>query len=134
MAKLAVHRPLDERHVDDDLRTRPVRAQPRQARGPGERRRRNLEAIEPRAEIEQQLRVEAGPDFSGEDEIVRLALRLELRTRRALPRGEIADQQRAEADARALRIGEAANHELLARISSSASAANAGARRSNCAA
>ena len=41
------------------------------------------------------------PTLPGEDEVVAL---------------EVADEQRAEADARALRIGEAADHELLRRL------------------
>ena len=63
-----------------------------------ERRRRDLGRVEPRAQIEQQLRVEAGSDLSGEDEVAAV---------------EIADEQRAEADAAALRIREAADDEIL---------------------
>src|SRR5262249_55565398 len=114
MAQLAVHRPLDERHLHDDLRPHPVGADAGQARAAGERRRRNLERVEPRAQIAQQFRVEAGADPSGEHEILTIARRLALRTPRVSRRGEIADEQRAEADARTLRIGEAANDELLA--------------------
>src|SRR5207253_4231278 len=60
-----------------------------------------LDSIEPRAQIEQQLRVEAGADLAGEHEFVLL---------------EIPDEQRAEADAPPLRIGEAADDELLRRL------------------
>ena len=101
MAQLAVHRPLDERDLHDDLGPHPVRAQARQPDGLGERRLRDLERVQPRAQIEQQLRVEAGADLAGEDEVVPL---------------EVADEQRAQADARALRIGEPADHELLRRL------------------
>ena len=66
-----------------------------------ERRRGDLERVEPRAQVEQQLRVEARADLAGEHEVVAL---------------EVADEQRAQADARALRIGEAADDELLARL------------------
>ena len=66
-----------------------------------ERRLRDLERVEPRAQVEQQLRVEAGADLAGEDEVVAV---------------EVADEQRAEADAAALRIGEAADDELLRRL------------------
>ena len=62
---------------------------------------RDLERVEPRAQLEQQLRVEAGADLAGEDEVVAVV---------------VADEQRAEADARALRIGEAADDELLRRL------------------
>src|SRR5439155_5580075 len=101
MPQLAVHGPLDEGDLHDDLRARPMRAQAGQPLRARERRRRDLDPIEPRAQIEQQLRVEAGADLAGEHEIVLL---------------EIPDEQRAEADASALRIGEAADDELLRRL------------------
>src|SRR2546422_301340 len=100
MAQLAVHRPLDEGDLDDDLGPRPVRAQARQPFRSGEGRLWDLEAIQPRAQIEQELCVEAGADLAGEHEVVTV---------------EVPDEQRAEADPRALRIGEAADHELLRR-------------------
>ena len=86
MAQLAVHRPLDEGDLHDDLGPHPVRAQARQADAPcvnggfGD-----LERVEPRAQVEQQLGVEARADLAGEDEVVAF---------------EVADEQRAEADAR----------------------------------
>ena len=70
VAQLAVHRPLDERHLHDDLRPHPVRAHARQPVGLRERRRRDLERVEPRAQVEQELGVEAGADLAGEDEVV----------------------------------------------------------------
>ena len=103
MAKLAVHRPFDEGDLHDDLGPHPVRAQARQPDGLGERRLRDLERIEPRAQVQQQLRVEARADLPGEDEVGRPSL-------------EVADQQRAQADAGSLRIGEPADHELLRRL------------------
>ena len=57
--------------------------------------------VEPRAQIEQELRVEAGADLSGKHEIAAFV---------------VADEQRAETDARALRIGEPADDELLRRF------------------
>ena len=98
MPQLVVAGPLDERHLHDDRRPHPVRAQLRQALRDRERRLRDLDRIETLAQIEQQLGVEAGADLSGEHEVVAFV---------------VADQQRAEADARALRIGEAADHQLL---------------------
>ena len=58
----------------------------------------DLQRVEPRAQLEQQLGVEAGADLSREDQVVAVV---------------VADEQRAEADARPLRIGEAADHQLL---------------------
>src|SRR5262245_54668714 len=101
MAELAVHRPFDEADLHDDLGPDPVRAQARQAGPFRERRRRELDRVEPGAQIEQEPGVEAGPDFSGEDEIVAL---------------EVADEQRAQADAAALWISEAADDQLLRRL------------------
>src|SRR6185436_4930000 len=109
MAQLAVRRPFDEGDLDDDLRTHPVRAHARQPDGLGERRLRDLERIEPRAELQQELRVEAGADLPGVDKVVVLALRLTLAGRRALSSGEVADEQRAQTNASALRIGEPAD-------------------------
>src|SRR5882762_4530471 len=98
MAELAVHRPLDEGDVHDDLGAHPMRAEARQPFGPGEWRRRDFQVIKPRPEIEQHLRVETGADLPGKDEIVAV---------------EVAEQQGAKADAASLRIGEAADDELL---------------------
>src|SRR5262245_20016721 len=98
--ELAVHGPFDERDLDDDLRPDPVGAQARQAAGFRERRTGNLEPVEPRAQIEQELRVEARADFPGEDEVAAVV---------------VADEERAEPDARALRIREPADDELLRR-------------------
>ena len=96
MAKLPVPGPLDEARLDDDLRADPVRAQPRQALGPGEWRLRNLESVQPRTQIEQEFGVEAGTDLSGETEVFFV---------------EIADQQRSQPHSLALWIGEAADDE-----------------------
>src|SRR5438128_6168687 len=101
MPELAVHGPLDEGDLHDNLGTHPMRAQARQSFASGERRLLDLETIEPRAQVEQQLRVEPGADLAGEDEIVLI---------------EVADEERAQTGARALRIGEAADYELLRRF------------------
>src|SRR5262245_42720796 len=101
MAKLAVRRPLDEGDLHDDLGTYPVRSNERQADSFGERRFRNLESVEPGAEIQQQLRIEACADLPGKNEVVPL---------------EVAYKQRPQADPPALGISEAANHELLRRL------------------
>src|SRR5580700_8034652 len=97
MPQLAVHRPLDEADLYDQLRTYPVRAQARQPLRLREGRCRQLDRVESRAEIEEQLRVEAGADLSREDEVVAVV---------------VADEQCTETGARALGIGEAADHEL----------------------
>ena len=101
MAKLAVHRPFDEGDLDDDLRTHPMRAHAWQPDGLRERRLRDLERIQPRAEIQQQLRVETGADLPAKTKSSRL---------------EVAHQQRAEADPYALWVREPANDELLRRF------------------
>src|SRR5262245_12219960 len=101
MAQLAVAGPLDEGDLDDDFGSRPVRAVARQADRTRERRARERERVELRSELRQQLRVEAGADLSREHEVVAL---------------EVADEQRAQADPAAPRVGEAADHELLRRL------------------
>src|SRR5437762_10003178 len=101
MAKLAMHRPVDEGDLYDDLGTHPVRPNARQPDGFGERRYRELERVEPGAEFHQELCVEARADLPGKNEVFIL---------------EIADQQRAQADPSALRIGEAADYKLLRRL------------------
>ena len=58
-------------------------------------------AVQPVAQIQQQLGVEPGADLAGEHEIVGL---------------EVADEQCAQADPAALRIGEPADDELLRRL------------------
>ncbi len=67
----------------------------------GEWRVRDFDGIESSAEIEQELGVEARAHFAGEHEILTL---------------EIPDEQRSEANACALRIGEAADDQLLGRF------------------
>src|SRR5687767_4637050 len=101
MPELAVHGPLDETDLHDDGRSDPVGAETGKALGLRERRLRDFERVEPRAQVEQQLCVETGADLAGKDEVLSFV---------------IADEQGAEADARALRIGEPADYELLRRL------------------
>src|SRR5262245_66632391 len=98
MAKLAISRPFEKGHLDEDLRAHPVGAKARQPLRPGERRRRDLERVQPRPEVEQQSRIETGADLSGKDETGSLA---------------DTDEQRAEPHARPLRTGEPAAGERL---------------------
>src|SRR5436309_574200 len=101
MAKLAMHRPLDEGDLHDDLGTHPVRPNSGQPDGFGERGFWNLERIEPRAEFHQQLHIEARTYLAGEDKIFIL---------------EITYEQRAQTDSSSLRVGEPADHKLLRRL------------------
>src|SRR5437879_13624126 len=90
--------PLDERDLHYDLGPHPMGADARQAGRFCEGAARNLESVEALAEVEEQLGVEARADLPRENEIVAL---------------EVAKQDRAEAPAHALRIGEAADDQLL---------------------
>src|SRR4051812_4687785 len=103
MSQLAVHRPLDERHLDDDLRPHPVRAHAWETCGPRERCRRNFQPIELLAELAEQLRIEAGAHLARVNEVVAVWL-------------VVADQKRAEANASPLRVSEPANDQLLRRL------------------
>src|SRR5688572_16677027 len=101
MPQLAVYGPFRERDLHDDFGLDPMGSDLRQPYGLGERRGRLLDPIEPLTQVEEQGVVEAGSDLAGEDEVVRF---------------EIPDEQRAEADARALRIGEPADDQFLRRL------------------
>ena len=90
--------PLDEGNPHNYLGTRPMRPNARQPDGFGERGPRDLERVEPCPEVQQQPRIEARANLPGKNELVVF---------------EIADEQRAQAHANALRIGEAADHKLL---------------------
>src|SRR5438309_7174538 len=90
--------PFDEGDLDDDLRSHPVGAHPRQPLGSGEGRLVDFETVESRAKLREQSRVEARPDLAGEHEVAVI---------------EIADEERAQPDATALGIGEAADDEAL---------------------
>src|SRR4051812_17856274 len=94
--QLAVYRPLDEADLHDQFRTYPVRTQARQPRRLREGRRRQLDRVEPRAQIEEQPGVEAGADLSRKEELVVVV---------------VADEQRAQTGTRSSRIREAADDE-----------------------
>ena len=101
MTKLVVFGPLNEADLDDDLRADPVSAYAREADGFGEGRLLDLDAIELGAQVVQEFRIKAGADLAGENEIIAVV---------------VANQQGAQADALALRIGEAADYELLGQL------------------
>src|SRR6201991_330380 len=98
MTQLTVYGPLYETNVHDDLRTHPMRAHARQADCSCKGRFGKFKLVQPRTQIEQQLRVETSADFARKDEIVAFVL---------------TDEQCAEPDALALRIGEPADDEVL---------------------
>src|SRR5215467_733508 len=97
MAQLAMHGPLDEPDLNDDLRTHPVSLAGKAFRF-RERRLVDGDGVEPLSQVEQELCVEARADLAGEDEVAIMV---------------IPDEKRAETHARALRIGESADDELL---------------------
>src|SRR4051812_8651469 len=101
MAKLLVHGPFDERDLHDDLRDDPMHPDARQSFRASERRPRNFDGVESRAQIEEECRIEARADLAREDEIVSL---------------EIAHEQRSQADAPTLRIGESAYDKVLGEL------------------
>src|SRR5574339_682141 len=98
MTQLAVRGPLDKSDVDKDLRLHPVRTQTRQARGFRERRLWDLEFIEPGAETQKKLRIEACSYLAREDEVIVLLM---------------TDEQRTETHSLPLRIGETADDKVL---------------------
>ena len=64
--------PLDERSLHHDLGLHPVRPDPRQADGFREWGLRDLESIEARTQVEQQLGVESRSDLTREYKLVGL--------------------------------------------------------------
>src|SRR5437867_209000 len=101
MTQLAVHRPLNETHLHDDLGPYPVSAYAWQADGPGKRGLSNLDLIQLRTEIEQQTRIKASPNLACKYKI---------------PVVIIANQQRPEADSFSLRIREPTDNKLLSQL------------------
>src|SRR5260370_16019118 len=101
MAELSVHGPFAKGDLYDDLGTHTMRAQARQPLGFGEGRLCDLERVQLPAEIEEQLRVEAGADLPGKHKVIAL---------------EVTDEQGAQADPSTLRIREPTSHELLRRL------------------
>src|ERR1041385_2812754 len=98
MSQFVVARPLDESDAHDDLRPHPMLPHAWQAGSAREWRAVDFGGAKSRPQIGQQRGVESGADLSGEDEIVAV---------------EIPDEERAESDATALRIGEAADDKVL---------------------
>src|SRR5688500_11311182 len=98
MAKLTVHGPFNEADLYHHLRTHPVRAQTRQANGFGKWRLFNLELIQSRTQFQQQLRVKTSSHLPCESEVIVLV---------------VSHQQRAESDARTLRVCESTHDQLL---------------------
>src|ERR1700722_6701577 len=96
-----MHGPFDEPNLYDNLRPNPMRADTRQADRFGEGAFGDFDFVEPRTQSDQLLRVEACAHLAGEDELIAF---------------EVAKQQRAEPTAFALRISEAADHQLLRRL------------------
>ena len=97
MTQFAMRGPLDETDLDHDLRLNPVRAQTRQAGPFCERRFRNLELVQLRAQIEQQFGIESGSDSAGENEITVFVM---------------TDEKRTESNALALRIRKTTDDKL----------------------
>src|SRR5215472_548893 len=98
MPQLAMTGPFQECDLHHDLRPHPMRPQARQTGGFGKRRLRHFERIEARSKFAQQPGIEPRPELPSEEEILTFV---------------IADEQRSQADTRALRIGKPADHKLL---------------------
>src|SRR3954447_10388712 len=90
--------PLGEADLGDEPRLDPVGALRQRLDGLAEGRLVRLERVELLAQVRQRPGVEPGADLAGVAQDAVLV---------------VADEQRAEADARALRLGEAADHDLL---------------------
>src|SRR5215469_17845168 len=101
VAQLPVGRPLAEAHLADEARLDPVHVGPRQVAAV-ERRPVALQAGQRRVEGVQRPLAEAGADLA--------------RVRELAVGVVVAEQQRAEAGPRPLRVGEAADDELLAAL------------------
>ncbi len=97
MAKFPVDGPFNEGDRDHNLRPHPVLPDARQSGGDRERRLIDFLRAQSLAKVEQQLAVETGADFSGEDEVVTPV---------------VADQQRTETDPCALGIGKASDDKI----------------------
>src|ERR1041384_4951052 len=99
MANLAIARPLGELHFTHQFRLYPVGvATERSWRRRHERGARGFDAAQRGANVECRLVREPGTHLSGEDQALAVV---------------VADQQRADAGARPLRVREPANDELL---------------------
>src|SRR5262245_5032912 len=98
MTQFTVHCPLDEGYLHDDLGLYPMCAKSRKPLGLRKGRFGKLDPIQPRAQVQQELRVKSGADFAGKHEIMLM---------------KISNQQRSQSHATALRIRESADDELL---------------------
>src|SRR5262245_27595311 len=98
MPEFPVRGPFDERNLHDDFRANPMCAFARKSNELRERPVRGLERVELPSQIQEHPGVEAGSNFAGKGEFVTLV---------------ITDEQCAESDARAVRIGEATDEEVL---------------------
>ena len=87
MPQFAVDRPFDERDLHHHLRPHPVRPDAWQSDGFRERACGISMSVQPRAQLEQQFRVEAGADLAREDEVLpfEVADAAARRARRVLP-------------------------------------------------
>src|SRR6185503_4781712 len=98
MTKLAVHGPFDKADLHLDLRLYPVCSHTRQTNRTRERWFLDLQLVELRTQIEQQLRVESGSNLSSKNEIVVF---------------EITNEKRTQTDSLPLRIGKPSHEKVL---------------------
>jgi hypothetical protein len=98
MPQLPMRGPLDEGDPNDHFWTYPVRAEAGQTCAFRKRRSRHCQCVEPLSKIQQELRIETGPDLPRKDEITAFV---------------VADKQSAQTDSSTLRIGEPANDQFL---------------------
>src|SRR5215216_5303026 len=98
MTKLPVHGPFDKPNLHLDLRLYPVCSHTRQTNRTRERWFLDLECVELRAQIQQQLRVESSPNLSSKNQIVIF---------------EITNEQRAQTNSLALRIRKPTHEKIL---------------------
>ena len=101
MAEFAVGGPFDKANLDADPWLDPMRAQSRQPFRFGEWCFGNFDLVQLRAKIEQQFSVKPGSDLSRENEIAVFV---------------ITNEERAQADALALRIRKTTNNEVLRQL------------------
>jgi len=101
MTKLAVHGPFDKPDLHLDLRLYPVCSHARQTNCTRERRFLDLQLVELRTKIQQQLRVESSSNLSSKNEIVVF---------------EITNEKRAQTDSLALRICKSTDKKILRQL------------------
>src|SRR6185369_345866 len=101
MAKLAVHGPFDKPDLHLDFRPHPVCAHTRQTNSTRERWFLDLQLVELRTQIQQQLRIESGSNLSGKNEIVIF---------------EVTNKKRAQTDSLPLRIRKPTDEKILRQL------------------